>query len=210
MPGTIAFLLSGSGSTLANLLDHIEQGTLDATVVVVVSDREGAGGLAVAKDHGIPTRVVPRRRYDRARYSHALAEALVPFTPDLLVTGGFLTIFDVPAFLNGRALNVHPALLPAFGGKGFYGHHVHEAVLAAGCRVSGCTVHYINAQIDGGPIVAQVCVPVHPDDTPDTLGARVQEAERALYPRAIADVLAGRVRLEGGRAVFSGPAPSSA
>lgn len=197
----VAFLLSGSGSTLANLLAHMERGAVRGEVCVVVSDRDGVKGLDIARDHGIPVAVVSRKAYQRARYSAALEEALRPFAPDLLVSGGFLTIFDVPADLEGRTINVHPALLPSFGGKGYYGHHVHEAVLKAGCRVSGCTVHFVNAEVDGGPIIEQKAVRVRTDDTVQTLAARVQAAEREIYPQVIDDLLAGRIRLEGGKVV---------
>lgn len=201
MRSRIAFLLSGAGSTLVNLLDHIERGNVDAEIVVVLSDREGVKGLEIAREHGIAVGVVSRRAYQRERYSAALEEALRPHAPDLVVSGGFLTIYDVPPDLEGRMINVHPSLLPAFGGKGFYGNRVHRAVLERGCRISGCTVHIVNSDVDGGPILEQQAVDVLDDDTIDTLAARVQEAERELYPRVIADLLSGRTRLEGGQVV---------
>ena len=201
MAPRVAFLLSGSGSTLANLLEHMERGTVNAKVCVVISDRDGVKGLDVARANDIPVAVVSRKAYQRARYSAALEEALRPYAPDLLVSGGFLTIFDVPADLEDRTINVHPALLPSFGGKGYYGSHVHKAVLAAGCRVSGCTVHFVNDEVDAGPIIEQKAVRVHADDTVATLAARVQEAEREIYPQVIEGLLSGRIRLEGGKVV---------
>lgn len=200
--GRIAFLLSGSGSTLANLLACVERGEVPGEVVVVVSDREGAGGLDVARKADVPVRLVARKLHrSPAGYGAALEEALRPFAPDLVVAGGFLTVFRVPPDLRGRMLNVHPSLLPAFGGEGCWGRHVHAAVLARGCRVSGCTVHFVDDEVDGGPILAQEAVEVLEDDTPESLAARVQEVERRLYPRCVADVLAGRARVEGGRVV---------
>jgi phosphoribosylglycinamide formyltransferase-1 len=200
--GRIAFLLSGSGTTLANLLARIGEGAVPGAVVVVVSDRPGVGGLEIARAHGIDTRVLSRaehRGFDA--YGSALEAALAPYAPDLVVSGGFLTLFRVPASLADRILNVHPSLLPAFGGKGCWGHHVHERVLAAGVRTTGCTVHFVTNEVDGGPIVEQASVEVRPDDDAQSLAARVQAAERELYPRCIAAVLEGRVRLEDGRLV---------
>jgi formyltetrahydrofolate-dependent phosphoribosylglycinamide formyltransferase len=201
-PHRIAFLLSGSGSTLKNLLEHLERGEVPGAVVIVISDREGVGGLDIARTHGIETAVVSRRAHRGAEaYSAALGAALQPHGPDLVASGGFLTIYRVPPGFEGRMLNVHPSLLPAFGGKGWWGQHVHQAVIARGCRVSGCTVHFVTDDVDGGPIVDQAVVRVRPDDTADTLAARVQAAERELYPRCIRDVLTGAVRLEAGRVV---------
>jgi len=189
--GRIAFLLSGTGSTLRNLLERIETGEVPADVVLVVSDRASAKGLEHARTRGIPVAVVSRRAYpDRASFSDALEKAIRPHAPDLVVLGGFMSIFRVPADLRGRILNVHPSLLPAHGGEGYFGERVHEAVLAAGDRVTGCTVHLVTADVDGGPILGQVEVPVEPDDTVETLAARVQAAERDLYPRCIRELLA--------------------
>ena len=201
-PGRIAFLLSGSGSTLANLLERIAAGDVPGQVVVVVSDREGVGGLDIARRHGLEALVVSRAQHRGFQaYAQALDEALRPHAPDLVVSGGFLTLFRVPPHYEGRILNVHPSLLPAFGGKGCWGHHVHDQVLAAGVRYTGCTVHFVTDVVDGGPIVDQAIVEVLPGDDADRLAARVQAAERELYPRCIAAVLAGRIRFEGGRVV---------
>jgi phosphoribosylglycinamide formyltransferase 1 len=155
-----------------------------------------------ARERCIPVAVVDRRAWrGRRAYSQALEQALLAAAPDLVVLGGFLTLFDVPPDLAGRVLNVHPSLLPAFGGKGFYGEHVHRAVLAAGAKESGCTVHVVTDEVDGGPIVAQARVPVFPEDDVDALAHRVQEAERRLYPEVIAGFLAGDWRLERGAIV---------
>jgi len=201
-PARIAFLLSGSGSTLANLFERIDDGTVPAEVVFALADRESATGLDHARQRGIPVAVVSRRTIrDRDAFSKAVEEALRPYAPDWLIHGGFNTIYDVPADLQGRALNVHPSLLPAFGGKGCYGIHVYRKVLEAGCRVTGCTVHIVTTEVDAGPIVDQQAVRVEPGDTPESLAARVQAAERDLYPRAIADMISGAARLEEGRIV---------
>ena len=202
MTGRIAFLLSGSGSTLANLLERMQAGDVPGELVVVLSDRDGVKGMDIAREHGIAVELVKRVEHKgRAAYGAAMDAALAPYEPDLVVNGGFLTLYDVPASLAGKIINVHPALLPSFGGKGFYGHHVHEAVLAAGCRVSGCSVHIVTDEVDAGPIVGQQAVEVRWDDTPDTLAARVQAAERELYPACIRDLLSGTLVLEGNRVV---------
>lgn len=202
VPGRIAFLLSGAGSTLVNLLAAIDREEVHGEVVLVVSDRPGAGGLDRARERGIAVRVVDRKAWrGRAAYSQALGHALTPCAPDLVVLGGFLTLFDVPPDLTGRVLNVHPSLLPAHGGKGFYGEHVHRAVLTAGDVVSGCSVHVVTDEVDGGPLVAQRPVAVLPDDTVESLAHRVQEAERVLYPQVIAAFLRGDWKLEAGKVV---------
>ncbi len=200
----IAFLLSGSGTTLTNLLAHIDDGRVPGEVVVVVSDRPDVLGLEHARAHGIPALVVARREHRGfAAYGAALEAALAPYAADLVVSGGFLTLFRVGPDLAGRVVNIHPSLLPAFGGKGCYGHHVHERVLAAKVPVTGCTAHFVTDVPDGGPILAQTEVPIRADDTPDTLAARVQAAERELYPRVITALLRGTLRLEDGAVVGS-------
>lgn len=198
--GRIAFLLSGSGSTLLNLFGALERGEVPGEVVVVLSDRPGVSGLEHARARGVPTLVLDRRVHaGREAYGRALEAALAPHRPDLVVLGGFLTLFEIPRSLGGRVLNVHPSLLPRHGGPGCWGLHVHRAVLAAGDRESGCTVHVVTDEVDGGPIVAQARVPVLAGDTPEALAARVQEAERAAYPPAIAAFLRGEAWVEQGR-----------
>lgn len=202
----LAFLLSGAGSTLRNLLDRMDRGEVPGQVVLAVSDRAEAGGLEHARARGIAVAVVDRRVWrGRKAYSAELGKALRACAPDLVVLGGFLTLFDVPPDLAGRVLNVHPSLLPAHGGQGMYGEHVHRAVLAAGDRESGCTVHVVTDEVDGGPVVAQARVRVREGDTPETLAHRVQEAERELYPHVIAAFLRGDWRMEHGQIVGQVP-----
>jgi formyltetrahydrofolate-dependent phosphoribosylglycinamide formyltransferase len=199
-PLRIAFLLSGSGTTLENLFRHLDMGTVPGRVVVVVADRPGTGGVERARRRGVPTAVVDAKAWrDPAAFEAAVSEALRPHAPDLVVMGGFLRLWRPPPELRGRVMNVHPALLPAFGGKGFYGERVQKAVLDAGVKVTGCTVHFVDEEYDHGPIVAQAAVVVEDDDTPDTLAHRVQEAERRLYPACIRLFAEGRLKLEGRR-----------
>ena len=196
----LAVLLSGGGTTLQNLLDHIADGRLTAEVAVVVSSRADAFGLERARKAGIAAVAVPRKgQPDVQTFNDALHATLEPYAADLVVLAGFLSIFQPRARYAGRVLNIHPALIPAFCGEGFYGHRVHEAVLAAGVKVSGCTVHFADDQYDSGPIILQGCVPVLEDDTADTLAARVLALEHELYPRAIQLFAENRLRVEGRR-----------
>ena len=194
----LAVLLSGSGTTLENLLQKRQAGELAADVAVVVSSRAEAFGLERARKHNIPALSVPRRGHNGIEdFSKAIFEALIPYKPELVCLAGFMSLLKLPPSFTQRVVNVHPALLPSFGGKGFYGHKVHEAVLKYGCKVSGCTVHFVDNQYDHGPIIAQQAVPVLPGDTAESLAARVQEAERELYPRAIQLYAKGRLKIEG-------------
>jgi formyltetrahydrofolate-dependent phosphoribosylglycinamide formyltransferase len=201
----LAVLLSGTGSTMVNLQEHIERGEVPAEIAVVVSSRKKVLGLERARGFGLSTRVLARKpfkrggAFDEVGYSSAMVELLEPFEPDLLVLAGFMTRLARPVLERWPVVNVHPALLPMFGGEGFYGHHVHEAVLAAGVKITGATVHFADAEYDRGPIIAQEAVAVREDDTPDTLAARVQEAERRIYPRAVALFAQGRLEVEGRR-----------
>ncbi len=201
----LAVLLSGTGSTMVNLQEHIDRGELPAEIAVVVSSRKKVLGLERAEERNIPTKVLTRKpfkkddAFDAQAYSRALADLLEPFRPDLVVLAGFMTRLAKPMLERFDVINVHPALLPMFGGEGFYGHHVHEAVLAAGLKITGATVHFADAEYDHGPIVVQEAVPVLEDDTPDSLAERVQATERRIYPRAVRLYATKRLRLEGQR-----------
>jgi phosphoribosylglycinamide formyltransferase-1 len=196
----VAVLLSGTGSSLENLCEQIDAGRVPARVEVVVSSREDALGLERARRRGITTHVVPRKRHPEVKeFNDALHAALEPHDPELVLLLGFLSPFELRGRYEGRALNVHPALIPAFAGRGFYGRRVHEAVLASGVKVSGATVHFVDAEYDHGPIVLQEIVAVRDDDTPETLAARVQAVERRLVPEAVRLFAAGRLRIEGRR-----------
>jgi phosphoribosylglycinamide formyltransferase 1 len=197
-PLDLAVLLSGTGRTLENLLAVIARGELAARVRVVVSSRPGVRGLEVAARAGIPAVTVERRDYpDDEAFSAVVYGALAPYRPDLLVSAGYLRKLVIRPEWAGRMMNIHPSLLPAFGGRGMYGRHVHEAVLAYGVKVTGCTAHFVDNEYDHGPIILQRTVPVLDGDTPDTLAARVFAAECALYPEAIRLYAAGRLAIEG-------------
>lgn len=189
-PWRLGVLLSGSGRTLANLLAVIADGALDAEVVFVVSSRSGVRGIEIAREAGIPAAVVTRKQHpDPADHGRAIFDVVAPFAPDLLILAGYLRQIAVPSEWAGRMLNIHPALLPQASayaaGRGRYGIHVHAAVLEHGDAFSGATVHVVTDDYDEGPPVLQREVPVLPDDTPETLAARVFAVECELYPEAI-------------------------
>ena len=190
-------LISGGGRTLLNFLEKIRLGQLSAEVVQVIASAPCAG-VDRARSAGLAVEVVERKQFDSLEsFSAAIDRIVLPAQPDLVTLAGFLKLWKYDPRLDGKVMNIHPALLPSFGGHGMYGHHVHEAVLKAGCKVSGCTVHFINHQYDKGPIVVQRCAPVLEGDTPDALAARVFEQECIAYPEAINLFAAGRLTIDG-------------
>jgi len=204
VPLRVAVLLSGEGTSLENLFEHIDAG-LPARVEVVIASKPRAGGLARAARRGVPALAVSRRDHaDVAAFNEALHRALTGFEIDLVALLGFLSPFEPRERFAGRVINVHPALIPAFSGQGFYGHRVHEAVLEAGVKVTGATVHFADAEYDHGPIILQEAVPVRDDDTPESLAARVQAAERRIVPEAIRLIAEGRLAVEGRRVRIKG------
>jgi len=208
-PLRVAVLLSGEGTSLESLCERIDAGEVPARVVLVIASKEDAGGLRRAARRGIPARAIPRKGFPDGRaFNDAIHAELARHEVDLVALLGFLSIFELRGRYEGRCINVHPALIPAFCGRGMYGHRVHEAVLAAGVKLSGATVHFADDHYDSGPILLQEAVPVLEDDTPETLAARVQAAERRLVPEAIRLIAAGRVTIEGRRARIAG-APAS-
>jgi len=199
-PIRLVILVSGSGTTLQNLLDCCRQARLAAQVVQVISSHAGVFALERARQAGIPSAVVNRKEAGSvAEFSRRIFDLCREARADLVCMAGFLQLLPIPDDFLGRVMNIHPALIPAFCGKGFYGPRVHEAVLAAGVNVTGCTVHFADNQYDHGPIILQRPVPVLDDDTPDTLAARVFEEECEAYPEAIRLFAEGRLRIEGRR-----------
>ncbi len=200
----IGVLVSGGGTNLQKLIDAQQAGEIkNGAVRVVIASRADAFALERAKRAGIEAIALCRKDYpDVESYSEALIHALQARDVDLVVLAGFLTITGdnfIKAYEN-RIMNVHPALLPAFGGKGFYGLHVHEAVLARGCKLTGATVHFANEVCDGGPIILQKAVEVKDGDTPETLQRRVmEEAEWVLLPQAVSLFCEGRLQVKDGK-----------
>ena len=181
----LAVLISGSGRTLANLLERSAAGSLSATVELVLANRDLIGGLEIAREAEVPTEVHPRAGQPLGAWSNAIFDRCREARVDLVVMAGFLALLEIPADFTGRVINIHPSLLPAFGGKGFYGEHVHRAVLERGCTVSGCTVHYVDNEYDHGRVILQQAVPVLPEDDHERLAVRVFKAECDTLPAAI-------------------------
>lgn len=187
MTTALAILISGSGRTLQNFIQEIATGRLDARIKVVVSSTIKAGGNEIARNAGIPLAVVESKT---PAFSDEVTQAVDKHDPDLVLLAGFLHLWKFPPKYEGRVLNIHPALLPDFGGKGMYGDRVHEAVLKSGAKESGCTVHIADLRYDRGPIILQRRVPVLPNDTHATLAARVFAEECIAYPEAVRIVAA--------------------
>jgi len=201
MPLRLAVLASGGGTNLQAVLDAIAAGSLDARVVLVAGNKEGAGALERARRAGVRAEWIPKGEDYDARLQALLEET----APDLVVLAGYLKLISPETVrrFRHRMVNIHPALLPAFGGQGMYGIHVHEAVLEYGAKVTGVTVHMVDEEFDHGQVVAQVTVPVLAGDDPKTLQERVLEVEHELYPRVLQWFAEGRVRVEGRRVVIA-------
>ncbi len=207
-PIRLAVLVSGSGTTLQNLLDRCADegpGRLSAQIVQVVSSVPGVLALERAAKAGVPAAVVSRQEagsgtiLSREEFSRQIFDKCRQARADLVCMAGFLQLITIPDDFKGKVMNIHPALIPAFCGKGFFGRHVHEAVLESGVKVSGCTVHFADNHYDHGPIILQRTVPVLDDDTPATLAARVFQQECAAYPQAIRLFAAGKLAIAGRR-----------
>ena len=198
-PIRLAVCVSGGGTTLQNLIDLTRRGKLRAQIVQVVASRPRIGAIPKAEAAGIPLALASRTAKTPAEVSASVFEPIRHSKADLVVLGGFLSLLEIPPDYHGKVINIHPGLLPAFGGKGFHGQAVHQAVLDYGAKVSGCTVHFADATYDTGPIILQATVPVRDDDTAETLAARVFEAECKALPEAINLYAQGRLKIEGRR-----------
>jgi len=196
----IGVLASGGGSNMQAIQDGIDAATIHGRIVLVASDKPEAYALERARQWGIPVVSLPYQDYPtREDFSTALAARFLAADIDLVVYAGFMRIVtkEFSDHFRERSMNIHPALIPSFCGPGFYGHRVHEAVLAYGAKVSGCTVHFVEEVVDGGPIILQRCVAVREDDTAETLAARVLLEEHRAYPEAVRLFCAGRLRIDG-------------
>lgn len=185
----IAVFLSGGGRTLENLLHHRDQHGLPIDVRLVISSRSGVRGLEIARGDGIESKVIRKSDHDEDSYREAMFGPVRDCGAKYVVMAGFLKHVLIPDDFENRVINIHPSLLPAFGGKGMYGHHVHTAALQRGVTISGCTVHFVDNQYDHGPIILQRACEVLADDTPDTLAARVFEQECEALPAALRTLL---------------------
>ena len=199
-PIRLAVLISGGGTTLVNFLQRIANGELQAEIPLVIASRPDCGGIEKAKRAGLRCDVVSRKEFNSVdAFSEAIFSRCRDARADLVLLSGFLSLIHIPDDYLYRVMNIHPGLIPAFCGKGFYGHRVHEAVLERGAKISGCTVHFADNEYDHGPIIVQQSVPVLGDDTPDTLAARVFTAECEAYPEAVRLFADGRLQLDGSR-----------
>ncbi|MCX8999000.1 phosphoribosylglycinamide formyltransferase [Rhizobiaceae bacterium BDR2-2] len=197
----VAVLISGSGSNMLALAKAASAVDYPADIVGVISDRPDAGGLAKAAALGIPTAAFARKDYaGKAAHEAAIRAELEKLSPDILCLAGYMRLLsgDFIRAYEGRIVNIHPALLPLFPGL-----HTHQRALDAGMRIAGCTVHFVTEGMDEGPIVAQAAVPVLPGDDADTLAARVLTVEHRIYPAALKLFAEGKVKMEGGKAVFT-------
>ncbi|MCD4830414.1 MAG: phosphoribosylglycinamide formyltransferase [Anaerohalosphaeraceae bacterium] len=197
-PIKLAVLISGSGTTMLNILKYIKAGSLNAEIKLVISSRSKAGGVEKAKKAGLNVKIIRKKDFpDIASFSEQIKKELLASGADLVIQGGWLCLWKIPKEFKGRVMNIHPALLPSFGGKGMWGHHVHQAVIDAGCKVSGCTVHFCTNEYDDGPIIIQKTCPVEAGDSPEDLAERVFQTECAAYPKAIKLFAQGRITIKG-------------
>jgi len=196
----IVVLGSGKGTDLQSIIDAVEEGWLKGNIKAVISDKEDAYALERAKQRGIPTYVLSKKVL-KSQFQDALLDLLTMLSPDLVVLAGFLTILrpKVVGHFPQKIINIHPALLPSFCGKGFYGMKVHEAVYESGVKYTGCTVHFVDAGVDAGPIILQEVVRIEDDDTPDTIAEKVLQLEHRVLPTAIKLISEGRVVVNGRR-----------
>jgi len=196
-PIRLGVLISGGGTTLINILKYINEGRLNANVAVVISSRSTVAGVEKAKNAGLDVKIIRKKDHiDIDEFSKHIEEEIDIAKVDLVIQAGWLCLWKIPARYEHRVMNIHPALLPSFGGQGMWGHHVHEAVLKAGCKVSGCTVHFCTNEYDKGPIIVQRTCEVKDNDTPDTLAARVFKQECIAYPQAIKLFTEGKISVE--------------
>jgi formyltetrahydrofolate-dependent phosphoribosylglycinamide formyltransferase len=203
----LAVFASGGGSNFQSIVDAVESGTLRAEVGLCVSNRTSAGVLARAAEHGIPAVVIDPADFAEQDYARLLMGKLEEARIDFIALAGYLRQIppEIVDRFRERTVNIHPALLPSFGGKGMYGHHVHDAVLASGTAFSGATVHFVDSEYDTGPIILQDTVPVSLEDTPLSLAERVLAVEHRLYPAALSLIQQGRVHIDGRRVHVTDP-----
>ena len=200
----LAVLISGGGTTLQNLLDQIHAGKLDASIECVISNKNGVRGLERAQKAGIPSFFVPIDKGDPSKASVQIFDICRQYRVELVVLGGFLALIEIPADFAHRVINIHPSLIPAFCGTGYYGLKVHQAVLDRGAKITGCTVHFVDDHYDHGPIILQKAVQVQEGDDAARLAERVFQVECEAYPEAIRLIANGRVHVEGGKVRIAG------
>jgi phosphoribosylglycinamide formyltransferase 1 len=200
----VAVLISGGGTTLLNFLKHREAGQLDIDIPIVIASRADCKGVERAQNEGLRCEAVNRDDFeDTATFSKTVFDLCRELEVELVTLAGFLSLLKIPADFKNRVMNIHPSLIPAFSGPGFYGHHVHDAVIARGAKFSGCTVHFADDEYDHGPIVLQRVIPVHDTDDADAVAKRVFEAECDAFPAAIRMFASGKLKVEGQRTIMA-------
>lgn len=202
-PVRLAVLISGGGTTLLNFLNEISAGTLHAEIPLVIASREDCAGVARARSAGLRCDVIRRRDFGGTpEFSEAVFAGIRDQAADLVILAGYLSLLRIPADFEHRVLNIHPALIPSFCGHGYHGHHVHEAAIERGVKVSGCTVHFADNAYDQGPIILQRTVVIPDGCDANQLAERVFREEKRAYPEAIRLVAGGRVRICGRRTII--------
>lgn len=203
----IAVLISGGGSNLQAIIDEIKKVKINGEIILVISDKADAYGLKRAEAENIETLTILKSHFEsRKEWNSQILYILQNYKIDLVLLAGFMSILDevvVKAFPNS-IMNIHPALIPSFCGKGYYGQRVHQAVLDYGAKISGATVHFVDEGADTGPIILQEAVEVYQDDSVESLGERVLEVEHKIYPKAVALYAEGKIRVQGRKVVISG------
>jgi len=201
----LGVLASGRGSNFSAILEAIKRGDLNANVTVLISNKKNAGALEIADQNNIPAVFISQKEHsDPSQFDNQIAATLIKYGANFVVLAGYMRLLSekfVKQFKN-CILNIHPALLPCFGGKGMYGIYVHKAVLERGCKISGVTVHIVDEIYDHGPIVMQKCVPIMENDNPESLAARVLEQEHIIYAKALQLFAENRVKIENLRAMI--------
>jgi phosphoribosylglycinamide formyltransferase-1 len=195
----LGVLASGRGSNFSAILKSIKKHELDAKINVLISNRKNAGALDIANQNQIPAVFISQKKFkDPVQFDEQIRKTLKKYNANFVVLAGYMRLLtkDLVKQFQNRILNIHPALLPSFGGKGMYGHHVHEAVVKRGCKVSGVTVHLVDEMYDHGPIIKQKCVPVFEGDTPESLAARVLKQEHKIYAEALQLFAENRIKVE--------------
>ena len=196
----LGIMLSGGGRTMVNIAEQIEQGTLDAEIACVISSRSDVAGIDRARDLEVEPAIIRKKDHaDIESFSSEIIKVLDEAKVDLVLQCGWMCLWQIPAKLENKVMNIHPSLLPMFGGKGMYGHHVHEAVVEQGCKISGCTVHFVNNEYDAGPIILQRSCPVRSEDTPDDVADKVFKQECKAYPAAIRLFASGNLEVRDGK-----------
>ena len=202
-PARLGVLISGGVTTLLNFLACIDDGSLNAEIPLVISSQKECKGVDRAQAAGLKCVAVIRREFSNTtEFSDCIFDKLRAAEVDLVLLAGYLSLLHVPDDFNNRVLNIHPSLIPAFCGKGMYGHHVHEGVVARGTKISGCTVHFADNEYDHGPIILQRTVEIPDNSTADDVGSLVFEQEKIAYPEAVRRVISGRLAIRDGRTVY--------